>query len=345
MKAAYLTALRSFAIRQTPDPVLVRDTDVLVRIQRVGVCGSDIHYYTAGKIGSQVAQFPFVVGHEASGVVERMGKSVRRVRPGDRIAIDPAISCGTCDQCRSGREHTCRTLQFMGAPGQRDGCLSEFVVADEKCCYAIPESMTFDQAALCEPLSIALYTVEKSSHPPKADVAILGMGPIGMCVFHALRAGDMGNVFVTDRIDERLGLSRPLRPAWCGNPDRQNVVEEIARIEPLLLDVVYECSGDEAAIRQGIELLKPGGKLVLVGIPGAECVSFPIHDMRRKEITLVNIRRQVHCTQPAIDVLATGGIDLNSLITHRFPLEATGEAFGLVARHGDGVMKAMIELG
>lgn len=344
MKAAYLSGIRSFTLREIPAPAIAHAHDVLVRIASVGVCGSDIHYFTGGRIGTQVVRFPFVIGHEASGVVERTGTEVTRVRPGDRVAIDPAVSCGMCDQCRGGREHTCRTLRFMGAPGQREGCLQEYLVADEQSCYVVPETMTSDQAVLCEPLSIGMYAVARSELPSRADVAILGVGPIGMCVFHALRAGRPVGVAVTDRIDARLAVAGDLHPDWAGNPGRDDVVAGVARIHPLMLDAVFECSGDVRAILQGIDLLKPGGKLVLVGIPESDAVAMPIHELRRKEISVLNIRRQSHCTQRAIDALSSGGISLDALVTHRFPLDATQDAFDLVARYGDGVMKAMIDL-
>jgi L-iditol 2-dehydrogenase len=344
MRAIYLAGLRQFEARNVSDPKLVNDTDVLVRIKTVGVCGSDIHYYTTGRIGSQVVQFPFIIGHEAAGVVERTAKKVTRVKPGEGIAIDPAVSCGRCDQCRAGRENTCRELLFLGAPQQLEGCLREYIVIHEKCCYPINEHMTFEQATLSEPLAIAVYSVERSLLPAKPNVGILGVGPLGMCVFHVLRTKYVGNVYVTDKIEERLAISSQLNPAWSGNPDRVNVVQEISKVEPLLLDIVYECSGDAAAIGQAIELLKPGGTLVLVGIAGTDAISFPIHDLRRKEITILNIRRQVRCTQKAIDLLALRRITMDSMVTHRYPLEDTQQAFEVVANYRDGVMKAMISL-
>ncbi|HTP13880.1 MAG TPA: alcohol dehydrogenase catalytic domain-containing protein [Bacteroidota bacterium] len=342
MKAAYLTGIGKFEISQAADPQLAASSDVLVRISAVGVCGSDIHYYTSGRIGSQVVKFPFIVGHEAAGVVERIGRSVKRVKPGQRIAIDPAVSCGQCDQCEAGREHTCRRLRFLGAPGQMDGALREFVVMDEKNCFPIDDGMTIEQGVLSEPLAIAVYSVEQSRLPRGANVAILGVGPIGMSVFHVLRTQSIGNIYITDRLEDRLSFSKQLKPTWTGNPDNTNIVKEIALREPLMVDVVYDCSGDPSAIRQGVELLKPGGRLVLVGIPEVDEISFPIHELRRREITIVNIRRQVHCTQKAIDLLARGQVAMDSTVTHRFPLEKTGEAFDLVAGHRNGVMKAVI---
>jgi L-iditol 2-dehydrogenase len=345
MRAALLTRIKQFDIRQVPDPRIINETDVLIRIKTVGVCGSDIHYYTSGRIGSQLVQFPFIIGHEAAGTVERTGTNVTRVKQGQRIAIDPAVSCGSCDQCRSGRENTCRELLFLGCPNQLEGCLCDYVVLHEKCCFPIEDNMTLEQATISEPLAIGVYAVERSMLRPQDTAAILGAGPIGMSVFHVLRTTDVGDVYVTDKLEERLTFSKQLNPRWSGNPRHSDIVKEISKIEPLLLDAVYECSGDEAAIGQAIQLLKPGGKLVLVGIAGADEIPFPVHELRRKEITILNIRRQVHCTQKAIDLLARRHVDMDSMVTHHFRLEETPEAFDLVAHYRDGVMKAIISVG
>ena len=344
MRAALLTRLKQFEIGQVPTPEIVNDTDVLIRIKTVGVCGSDVHYYTSGRIGSQIVQFPFIIGHEAAGAVERTGRGVTRVNAGQRIAIDPAVSCGHCDQCKAGRENTCRELLFLGCPKQLEGSLCEYVVLPEKCCFPIYESMTFDQATLSEPLAIAVYSVERSSLPVNANVAILGAGPIGMSVFHVLRTKNIGDVYLTDRIEDRLRFSQRLKPKWSGNPDRTDIVKDISKLEPLLLDVVFECSGSQEVIAQAIQLLKPGGTLVIVGITETDEISFPIHELRRKEITIVNIRRQVHCTQKALDLLDRRQVVMDSMATHHFRLEETQKAFDLVADYKDGVMKAIISI-
>ncbi|HXR05109.1 MAG TPA: alcohol dehydrogenase catalytic domain-containing protein [Verrucomicrobiae bacterium] len=345
MKAAILTGIGQIEIRQVPAPRIVKPTDVLTRIKMVGVCGSDIHYYTTGRIGAQIIQFPFIVGHEAAGVVEQVGEKVTRVKPGQRIAIDPAVYCGHCDQCRAGRENTCRELLFLGCPGQLAGALSEYLVLPENCCFPIKGRTTFEQATLSEPLAIAVYAVERSHLPANADVAILGAGPIGMSVFHVLRTNKVGKVFVTDRISERLKFSQKLRPKWFGNPDRADVVKEISKIEPLLMDAVFECSGDKDAFDHAVKLLKPGGTLALVGIPEFDEVAFPIHELRRKEISIINVRRQAHCTQKAIDLLERRKINMDAMVTHHFALEETRQAFELVTNYRDGVMKAMIMVG
>ena len=344
MKAALLTGILKFETRRVAEPEITRPTDVLIRIKMVGVCGSDIHYYRTGRIGSQIIQFPFIIGHEAAGIVERVGSNVTRVKPGQRIAIDPAVYCGLCDQCRAGRENTCRALLFLGCPGQLSGALCEYLVLPETCCFPIKDRTTFEQAVLTEPLAIAIYAVERARLPAGANVAVLGAGSIGMSVFHVLRANGVGDVFITDKIPERLTLAQALKPKYCGNPNRADVVGEISKAEPLLMDAVFECSGDRMAYDHAVRLLKPGGILVLVGIPEFDEAAFPIHEMRRQEITITNIRRQAHCTQKAIDALEAGTINLDAMVTHHFSLEESRQAFDLVAHFRDGVMKAVISL-
>jgi L-iditol 2-dehydrogenase len=344
VKAALLSGIRKFETGKVPEPEITRPTDVLIRIKMVGVCGSDIHYYNTGRIGSQIIQFPFTVGHEAAGIVEQVGPNATRVKPGQRIAIDPAVYCGHCDQCRAGRENTCRELLFLGCPGQLAGALSEYLVLPEICCFPIKDQTSFEQAALSEPLAIAVYAVEQARLPAGANVAVLGAGPIGMSVFHVLRANQVGEVFITDKIPERLKFAQTLKPGYCGNPDRADVVREITEVQPLLMDAVFECSGDRLAYDHAVRLLKPGGTLALVGIPEFDDVSFPIHELRRKEITIANIRRQAHCTQKAIDLLEAKKINLDPMVTHHFSLADTQPAFDLVANYRDGVMKAMISV-
>jgi L-iditol 2-dehydrogenase len=344
MQAVQLTGLRQMELRTVPDPVLRRPDDVLLRLRAVGVCGSDVHYYTTGRIGSQVVAYPFAVGHEASGVVEAVGPAVRRVKPGDRVAIDPPISCHTCDQCRAGRHHTCRHLKYLGCPGQLEGCLSELLVMPEECCFPVPDTLTFAEAALIEPLSIGVYAVRQSIPLQGAKVGILGMGPIGFSVMLPALAAGAAAVYVTDRLEARLALARRHGACWAGNPDRTDVVAEIARHEPLLLDVVFECCGQQTALDQAMALLKPGGKLMLIGIPEFERYSFEAETGRRRELCLQNVRRQNGCVQAALDLVSSGRISPAFMVTHTFPLARTREAFDLVAGYADGVLKAMVQV-
>lgn len=342
MKAAVLTGLRELDILDVPDPEIREDTDVLLDVGAVGVCGSDIHYYTTGRIGSMIVEHPFRVGHEFAATVRRTGSGVRRVKPGDRVAVDPAMPCGACDQCKAGRSHTCRRLLFLGCPGQVEGCLCERIVMPEGSCFPVAPDLPFEMAALIEPLSIGLYSVKQSIPMDGARIGILGCGPIGLSVLVSAGALGADRVYATDRLDYRVDAVRGAGANWAGNPDSADVVAAITEQEPLLLDAVFECCGEQAAVDQAVRLLKPGGTLVIVGIPRVERISFNIEAIRRKELTVQNIRRQNDCVQPAIDLLEQQKIDPRFMITHRFSLERTRDAFDLVDGYRDGVLKAMI---
>lgn len=343
MKAMKLTGIRKMELMEVPTPAIINDKDVLIRMMRLGVCGSDIHYYVSGKIGSQVVNYPFAVGHEGAGQVEAVGKGVKSIKPGDRIAIEPAMPCWECDQCKAGRPHTCRNLKFLGCPGQAEGSLSEFIVMPETSCVKIPDTMSYDEAAISEPLAIGVYAVKQSVAMEGAKVGILGFGPIGMSVLLPALALGAKEVYVTDKIDERLEIARSSGAVLTANPDREDVVEKITEKVPELLDVVFECCGQQEAIDHAVELLKPGGKLMVIGIPEFERWSFNVDTSRHKELCIQNVRRQNEALHPALDMMAKGEVNVKAMATHRFNFKDSKEAFDLVAAYKDGVMKAMIE--
>ena len=342
MKAFQLTALRQMELREVPDPQIRSPHDVLIRMKAVGVCGSDIHYYLTGRIGSQVVRYPFTVGHEGAGEVVAVGEAVTRLKPGDAVALDPAMPCGACDQCRAGRPHTCRNLKFLGTPGQAEGCLSEYVVLPEDSCFLLREGSSYEWGAFSEPLSIGVYAVRLAEEVKGKKIAILGSGPIGMSVLLPSLAYGAEAVYVTDKIDERLALAKKSGAAWTGNPDHEDVVAGILREEPPGIDLVFECCGQQEAVDQAVQLLKPGGRIMIIGIPEKDTWTFPVDELRHKEITIRNVRRQNGCVQEALDLIETGRVKVDPLITHHYPFEKTPEAFELVAGYRDGVMKAMI---
>ena len=343
MKAMMLTGIRQMAMRQVHEPSLVNSGDIKIRMKSVGICGSDIHYYTQGQIGSQRVIYPFTVGHEGAGEVIEIGRSVERVKPGDIVAIDPAIPCHECDQCLAGRPHTCRKLRFLGCPGQAEGCLMEFIVMPEKSCFRLTGNLNADHGSISEPLAIGVYAVKKGGAFKGLSIGILGYGPIGMSVMLAARSQSVSEIYVTDIIDERLSIATREGVVFSGNPAKENVVRNIMHKEPLGLDVVFECCGKQEALDQAVELLKPGGKLIVVGIPEFDLWSLSVEKTRRKEISIQFIRRQVDCVEQTLDLMKNGRIKIENMITHRFPFERTKEAFDLVADYRDGVMKAMID--
>lgn len=341
MKSIQLNKTKSFEIVDQKIPALHGGKDVLIKIKSVGVCGSDIHYYTQGKIGDQIISFPFRVGHECSGLVENIGAEVTRVKVGDRIAIDPLISCGECSQCKAGRFHTCLNQKFLGCPGQLEGALAEYLILPEQCCYKIPDSLTYQQAVLAEPLSIALHALSFITNNEKS-LAILGTGPIGLSVLSAAKFMGISKIYSTDLLNYRNNVALKSGSVYSGNPGEQNVVKDILNLEKNGVDAVFECCGKQEAVDQAIDILKPGGKLILVGIPETNEISFNPHNIRRKEITIQNVRRQNEKVEPAIEMLSNPKFNLDFMITHNFSCDKTADAFELVANYSDHVLKAMI---
>lgn len=343
MKALVLTGIRKIEMIDKPVPVLKKANDVLIRIKSVGVCGSDIHYYTTGKIGSQVVKFPFAIGHECSGIVVGTGNAVTRLKCDDLVAIDPSVPCEVCDQCLAGRPHTCRKNMFLGCPGQLDGCLGEYLVMPESCCFAVNEVLNPTEAVLVEPLSIGLYSVElANTNFQGKTIGIFGAGPIGLSVLMVLKSMGDYPVFCYEPLEYRRLKALGLGATYAINPFETDAFTITSQIEPLLLDVVFDCSGQQKAIDDATLILKPGGKLILTGIPPEAKYTFDMDMMRRKEITIVNVRRQNHCVEKSIELIRDG-LPVGQMVTHHFKPEATQEAFEMVANYHDGVIKAMVD--
>jgi L-iditol 2-dehydrogenase len=343
MKAMMLTGICKMELFDVPDPVIINPHDVKIRMTVVGICGSDIHYYTRGNIGSQVVNYPFTVGHEGAGIVVETGPGVSRVKTGDPIAIEPAISCNECDQCLSGRKHTCRKIKFLGCPGQAEGCLSEYIIMPEENCFPLSGELNADHGSVSEPLSIGLYSVKKANKISNSTIGILGFGPIGMSVLLAAKTYNPGAIYITDKINERLDIASREGVSYTGNPLSEEIVKSILGKEPLGLDIVFECCGEQEALDQAVTLLKPGGELIVVGIPETDKWTMGVDDTRRKEITILFVRREVDCVDPVLNLMKSGKINIENMVTHRFPFSQTKEAFDLVADYKDGVMKAMID--
>ena len=343
MKSMVLNGIRRIEMIDRPQPKLKSADDVLIRIKSVGVCGSDIHYFTEGKIGSQVVEFPFTLGHECSGIVVKTGNSVTRVKPGDLVAVDPNIHCGSCDQCLAGRHHTCRNNRFLGCPGQIEGCLSEYIVMPEFTCYTLSKKFNQTSAALIEPITIGTYSVEMAqTNFQDKPIGIFGAGPIGLSVLMVLKTMQTGNIFCFEPLEYRREKALELGADFILDPFDEDAFESIRKIEPLLLDLVFECSGDQNAVDDALNILKPGGKLILVGIPKEARFIFNMDLMRRKEIAIQNVRRQNHCVEKAIS-LVENELSADKMVTHHFQPEETQRAFEIVANYQDRVIKAMID--
>ncbi len=344
MLVAHYTGPRKIQLVEEPKPQIRDPREVLLRIDRLGVCGSDVHYYVHGHIGDQRLEYPASFGHECAGTIEQVGSAVEGLAPGDRVAVDPAFACGQCDQCRTHRPNTCRDLRFMGNPGEAPGAAAQWRVIPAENCLPVPDAVSLDEALLLEPLSIGLYAVQMAEVYPAARVGIFGVGPIGLSVLMFCQALGPPIIYVTDLLDYRLQAAEKLGADWTGNPKKTDIVREIRFRERFGLDVVFECSGDPACIDQALEVLVPGGALLLVGIPIEERVSFNIHRMRRNEVVFYSVRRQADCMRPALDAIEQGAVDPTVLVTHHFPFARISEAFELVAEYGNGVIKAIVDV-
>jgi L-iditol 2-dehydrogenase len=213
----------------------------------------------------------------------------------------------------------------------------------EGSCFPLHKKLKTDQGAISEPLSIGVYSVKNSIPVKGAKIGILGFGPIGMSVMLAAEASGGKTFYVTDKIDQRLSIAGKERATMTANPLKEDIVSKILNSEPLGLDVVFECCGQQEAFDQAIELLKPGGRLMVVGIPEFDTWSMSVEKTRRKELSIHFVRRQIDCVESSLEMMKKGQIIISNMITHRFPFGKTKEAFDLVADYRDGVMKAMID--
>lgn len=343
MKQVVLTGIRMMELVEVAEPQVLKPGDVKMKLAAIGVCGSDIHYYSEGKIGSQVVEYPFPVGHECSGIITEIGSEVTHVKLGDLVVVDPSVHCGECDQCKAGRPHTCRNNRFLGCPGQLDGCLSDYIVMPEFTCFPVTGELNPVQAALIEPLTIGVYAVKLAGISNiDSSVAIFGAGPIGLSILMKLLADEISNVGIIEPLNYRLRKAVDIGAKYGINPNSENVEKSIQQKETLLLDIAFEASGEQEAVDNALKILKPGGKLILVGIPAEARYVFNMDLMRRKEITVINVRRQNHCVEEAIDLVRSGKVDAERMVTHSFSLEETATAFDLVEGYKDGAIKAMI---
>jgi L-iditol 2-dehydrogenase len=341
MNAMVLTNVRRLEMRELPEPDAVQAGELRLKVKSVGICGSDVHYYSNGRIGSVPVEYPHIMGHEFSGVVEEAGSDVAGFEIGELVAVDPAISCGECAQCLAGRPNTCATICFLSCPGEADGCLAETVVVPAANCFRT--ALSPEEAALAEPLSIGVYAAQRVAQQlPSANIAIQGAGPIGLGVLAASRSLGATRRYVSDPLAYRREAAGRLEAEWTGAPEALDAL--VDNDMQGLFDIVIECCGQQDALDQAMRILKPGGCLLIVGIPEGQRTSFSTDLMRRKEITIRNVRRQIDCMQPALELLANGSSAYSSLVTHRYAFDETPAAFETVAQYRDGVIKAMVEI-
>jgi L-iditol 2-dehydrogenase len=332
-----------------PSPNAPRAREALVRIRSVGVCGSDLHMYQDARIGDTPISNPVCLGHEFSGVVESVGESAidamgNPLAVGARVAIDPAQHCGVCELCQKGHPNLCLNHRFVGVYPD-DGALRELLVVPASSCFPVSDKCDFDEAALLEPLGIALHAVDLANIRVGDSVAILGAGPIGLLILQVAKLAGANPIFVTERLPWRLKLAHELGATQAidfHSTDAVKVVTEAT--DGRGVDVAIEAAWSDSSVQQAADMARAGGRLVLVGIPGEDELKLKHSTIRRKGLTIRVARRMKHTYPRAIALQASGAIDLHKIISHRLPLERTADAYAMNTRYDDGVVKIMIHV-
>jgi L-iditol 2-dehydrogenase len=341
MRAAVLAAPRRIVVREVPAPRAPRRGEALVRVTACGICRSDLHYYLHGRIGSQVIRiWPQTLGHEPAGDVVAVGPGVRGIRPGNRVAIEPAIPCGRCRECRAGRPNICTRHRFLGLPGM-PGALAESLVMPVANLVRVPRSVSAAEAAALEPLAIGLHAVRLLGRRALRAAAVVGAGPVGLCVLAALRAAG-ARVTICDYVPARLRVARRMGAARAVliRP-RRPMRDQAAALGDLA--VVFEAGGTPEAVDLALRAVWPGGTVALIGIMDGDRTPVNLHVARRKELTILNVRRSNGELAAAARMVASGKINLRPMLTHRGGLPDAASFFALVNRRASGVVKAVIE--
>lgn len=302
----------------------------VVRIESVGVCGSDTTYFTVGRIGDWVVDGPIVLGHEVAGTVVALGRDVSRVRVGDRVAIEPGTPCRDCEDCTAGNYHLCADLVFLATP-PHDGALTQFMVVDERNLFAMPDHMSFDEGAMLEPLSVGIWACRRAGLQPGDRVLVSGAGPVGVLAAQVARALGASVVRLADispyRLEVAAGLGFEVEQAGGGG-----TIPEF--------DVLLECSGAPTALGDGLWRLRNGGRAAMVGMP-KQSVELPLSRLNVRELSVSLVNRYAHTWPTAMALVASGRVDAGAIVTHHFGLDDTAEALMLAANEPRS-MKAVI---
>jgi len=326
MKSLRLHGINDLRLHDEPIPTPDYE-EALIKVKAVGVCASDLHWVTDGTTGDDLITTPFVLGHEFGGVVESGDLK------GTRVAVDPTVPCDVCKFCLGGNPNLCPDHYFAGqAP--HDGALREYMAWPLKCVIPIPDDISDEDAAILEPLGIAIHTVDLGKVKPGMIVGVYGCGPIGLLTIQMARAAGASEIIATDILPHRLeaALEMGAHKVVQATPTGDERTPILAGTHQLGVDVAFEVAGQNSAVETAIETVKPGGRVVLCGIPSVNQTSFRASTARRKGLTIKMVRRMKHTYPRAVKLVQTGQVDVKSIISHRFPLEQSHQAFEVAQR-------------
>jgi L-iditol 2-dehydrogenase len=329
VRAARLHAIGDLRVGEEPKPAAGAGMS-LVRVTAVGICGSDLHWWDEGAIGDATLAHPLVLGHEGAGVI------AEGPRRGERVAIDPAITCGTCRACRDGYANLCYRIRFAGH-GETDGMMRELMAWPADLLHPLPDTVTDADGALLEPLGVAIHSMDLGHLPFAGTASVVGCGPIGLLLIGVLKSAGASSVLAVEPLAHRRAAASRYGADLVADPGAMDLRE----LTGAGVDVAFEAAGSDEAVRVAVESVRPGGRVVLAGIPGDDAIRFQASVARRKGLTIAMVRRMNHVYPRAISLAARGVVDLGALVSRRAGLGEVKEAFGEAARRTG--LKVLIE--
>ncbi len=331
----------SYQMREIPTP---KDDEVLIKIQYVGICGSDLHYYEHGRIGNYIVEPPFVLGHEASGVVTKLGKNVNSLKVGDRVALEPGKTCGKCEFCRTGRYNLCSDVVFFATPPV-DGVFSEYATHPQSLCFKLPENVDPINGALIEPLAVGFHAADQGGAKAGQKAVIFGAGCIGLMTLLALKAYGLTNITVVDILENRLKQAKKMGATHVVNSLDKDFKDQFNEItDNKGFDIAFETAGSEVTTRVSIEVLKKGSHLVCVGYSKTGEMNLPMSLLLDKEITINTVFRYRHVYPKAIEAVASGMIDPSLVVTDIFDFDDVQNAMDKSVEDKANIVKSVIKI-
>lgn len=344
MKVAVMNGVgkMGFVEREIPQPA---DNEVLVKLEYVGICGSDMHYYETGRIGDYVVEPPFVLGHEPGGVVVEIGKNVTHLKVGDRVALEPGKTCGHCEYCREGKYNLCPDVVFFATPPV-DGVFQEYVVHEAALCFKLPENVDTLEGALIEPLAVGFHAANQGGAHAGQTAVVFGAGCIGLVSMMALKAEGVSRVYVVDIMQKRLDKAMELGATGVINSMNTDVQEEIGRLtEGKGVDLVIETAGMEVTTRQAIHVTKKGATIVLVGYSKTGEMTLPLSLALDKELTFKTVFRYRHIYPMAIEAVASGKVNLKGIVSNIFNFDDIQAAMDKSVSDKANIVKSVVKIG
>lgn len=344
MKVAVMLGIGKMGFEERDIPE-VKDNEVLVRLEYVGICGSDLHYYETGAIGDYVVNPPFVLGHEPGGVVVETGKNVKHLKVGDRVALEPGKTCGHCEFCKTGRYNLCPDVVFFATPPV-DGVFQEYVAHEADLCFKLPDHVSTMEGALIEPLAVGFHAAMQGEAKAGQTAVVMGAGCIGLVTMMALKAMGVSRVYVVDIMQKRLDKAMELGADGVINGSEVDAVETVMKLtEGKGCDLAVETAGTQITTVQAIHMTKKGSAIVLVGYSKSGEMTLPMSLVLDKELTFKTVFRYHHIYPMAIEAVASGKVNLKGIVTDIFSLDDVQKAMDYSVSNKSDVVKAVIKIG